>query len=88
MILIVRNKVEDYERWKQVFDLDAARAAAAGLDVIKMWRDVEDANNVFFMMTVESKASALAFMNDPASADTGKRSGVIDGDAYFLEEID
>lgn len=74
--------------WKQIFDLETERAATAGLHLLNMWRDVQDPNNVFFMMAVESKASALAFMNDPASAETGERSGVIDGEAYFLDEVD
>lgn len=86
MRLLVRNRVKDFASWKQVFDADADRAARAGLTLLDIWRDADDPNEVFFMLAVESKARAQAFMADPASAESGERSGVIDGDAHFLQD--
>jgi hypothetical protein len=85
--MLVRNRVEDFERWKVFFDAEDGTAEAAGLKLIKLWRAIEDPNNVFFIFEVASIERATAFLNDPNSAEVGKASGVIDGEYHFANEV-
>ena len=42
-------------------------------------------DNVFFLFEVASLERAQAFISDPAAAEAGKISGVLDGEYHFLE---
>jgi len=85
LTMLVRNRVRDYSRWKSVFDSQGLAAREAGLALTDLWRDIEDANNVFFLFRVSDLEKARAFISDPKSAEVGKAAGVIDGEIYFLE---
>ena len=87
MQLLVRNRVKDYAVWRQVFDADTEAAADYGLSVARVWRAHDDANNVFFLLNVESVERANAFMARPESQANGERSGVIDGEFFFLQAV-
>ena len=83
--MLVRNTVEDFGRWRRVFDAQAAAGRSAGLNVLQMWRSVDDPNEVYFLLDVEDRARAEAFMDTPESAAAGTKAGVIEGDVRFLE---
>ena len=85
MVLLVRNRVRNVDTWKRVFDGQAAAGAAAGLTVLHMWRSVDAPDEIFFVLDVADRAAAEAFMASPESAAVGVESGVIDGEARFLE---
>lgn len=85
--MLVRNRIEDYERWRSLFDAEAEPAAAYGLELSGVWREVGDPNNVFFMFEVESVERAQAFLDRPESAEVGKAAGVVDGDYHFVEDV-
>ena len=85
MVLLVRNRVEDVDRWKRVFDGQAAAGAAAGLTVVQVWRSVDATDEVFFLLKVEDRARAEAFMASPESAAVGVEAGVLDGEVHFLD---
>ncbi len=84
-VMLCRNRVADFEKWKSVFDSNARALHDTGLRLMNLWRDVEEPNNVFFLFEVKDTDKARAFINDPAAAETGKRSGVLDGECHFLE---
>ena len=83
--LLCRCLVEDYPKWKSVFDSHAAAHREAGLLLLNVWRSVEDPNNVFFLFDVTDINKANEFLNSPASAEAGKVSGVLEGEFFFLE---
>jgi hypothetical protein len=85
IVMLCRNRVADFLRWKAVFDSHAQAHRAPGLRLRDLWREVEEPNNVFFMFEVVSLNTAQAFISDPAAAETGKSSGVLDGEYHFLE---
>ena len=87
MVLLVRNKVKDFDRWKRVFDSQDKSARAAGLVLIQMWRSVDETNEVFFTFEVEDRAGAESFMSSPEAASAGGEAGVIDGDYHFLTPV-
>ena len=86
--MLVRNRVEDYDRWKKVFDEQDAAAREAGLVLTDLWRDADDPNNVFFVLSIGDLEKARAYVADPESAEVGKRAGVIDGEIHYVERED
>ncbi len=86
--MLCRNRVEDYEKWRRVFDSHTEAHREAGLHLTDLWTDIEDANNVFFLFSVASLEKARAFIADPASAEAGKDAGVLDGEFHFLQRVD
>lgn len=87
MILMVRNRVKDIDRWKRVFDEQEAAGLAAGLSVLDVWRSADRADEVFFILGVEDRAKAEAYMATPEAAAVGEQAGAIEGEYWFLEEF-
>ena len=85
LVMLCRNRVEDYVKWRSVFDSHASEARDAGLILLHLWRHTEDPNNVFFVFKVADLQKAQAFIRTPGAAKTGKASGVLDGEWHFLE---
>ena len=85
MVMLCRNRVANFEKWKSVFDSNTPALRDAGLRLMNLWRDVEEPNNVFLLFEVKDTDKARAFITDPAAAEAGKRSGVLDGECHFLE---
>jgi hypothetical protein len=74
LVMLCRNRVADFPKWKAVFDSHAEAHRAAGLRLRDLWRDVEEPNNVFFVLEVASLDRAQAFIGDPAAAESGRTS--------------
>ena len=87
MLLLVRNRVKDIEHWKKVFDEQEAAGIAAGLSVKAVWRAVDKADEVFFILGVEDRARAEAYMATPEAAAVGEEAGATEGEFWFLEEF-
>jgi hypothetical protein len=86
--MLCRNRLVDFARWKRVFDSHAEEHRKAGLNLLHLWRSLDNPNNVFFLFEVNSMAKARDFISAPEAAEAGRASGVIDGEMHFLEEID
>ncbi len=84
--MLCRNRVADFTRWKAIFDSHAESHQDTGLRLVKMWRSVEDPNNVFFMFDVENIDQARAFVSAPEAAKVGEAAGVVDGEYHFIED--
>jgi len=82
--LLCRNRVQDFDRWKSVFDSHAEAHRAAGLLLVHLWRDESNANDVFFLFEIADVEKAKAFIADPKAANAGRASGVIEGEYRFL----
>jgi hypothetical protein len=86
--MLCRTLVEDYDKWKAVFDSHAAAHREAGLVLLNLWRSIEDSNNVYFLFEVSDIDRANEFLHSPASAEAGEASGVLEGEYHFLESGD
>lgn len=84
-VMLCRNRVADFQKWKAVFDSHAPSHRAAGLKLMYLWRDNENPNNFFFVFEVSNLDRARAFINDPSSAEIGRAAGVLDGEYHFLK---
>lgn len=89
MFLFVRNKVNDFDHWRRVFDANLHPTQAAGFKLTHLWRSVDDPNTVFFLFEVEDRGRVEAYMSTPEAASVGLEAGVVEGDYHFLiaEEI-
>ena len=88
MKLLVRNRVEDVDRWKRRFDEQEDAARAAGLTLVHLWRSADEPEQLYFLFDVEDRARAEAFMSTPEAEAVGRAAGVVDGAAWFLTEWD
>jgi hypothetical protein len=84
--MLCRNRVADYSRWKAVFASHAAAHQDVGLLLLKIWRALDDPNNVFFLFEVASIEKAREFISNPEAAKAGESSGVLDGNYHFVED--
>ena len=82
--LLCRNRVVDFGRWWEIFESHADAHKNSGLILVKLWRDTEDSNNVFFLFDLESLEKARAFVSNPEAAEAARHSGVIEGELHFL----
>ena len=87
MQLLVRNRVRDFATWRRYFDEGNALGSKYGVSLARMWQASDDPNNVFFLLDIESVEMTEAFMATPESHELGEKSGVLDGEAYYLNAV-
>jgi hypothetical protein len=84
--LLCRNRVADFARWRTIFASHQTAHRNAGLRLLKLWRSLEEPNNVFFLFEVDSVEKAREFIGNPEAAKAGEASGVLDGEYHFMED--
>ncbi len=75
--MLCKNRVEDFDRWRRVFDSHADAHRDAGLNLLHLLRDNTDPNMVVFLFRVDDLDRAQAFIQAPAASDAADTSGVI-----------
>ena len=85
VMMLCRNRVADFTKWKDVFDSHAPAHRDSGLRLMHLWREVEEPDSVFFLFEVTDIDKARAFIGNPAAGEAGEASGVLDGEYHFLE---
>ena len=83
--MLCRNRVADYASWRAVFDSHLEAQRDSGLQLVNLWRDLEEPNNVFFLFEVTDEEKARAFVTDPSAERVGKEAGVLDGEIHFVD---
>ena len=88
--LLVRHKVDDYERWQSVFDHHhGATREQSGSKGGWILRNADDPNELVILLEWDSLDNARHFANADELREAMQRAGVADQqDVYFLEEID
>jgi heme-degrading monooxygenase HmoA len=86
---IVIHTVEDYEKWKKVFDEDASRRKSLGSKGGRLYRSADKPNEMTIVWDWESAEKARQFATDPALREVMERAGVVGmPQVIFLEEIE
>jgi hypothetical protein len=75
--VILNHRVEDYNKWRPVFDADVRRRKEAGMTNERVFRSAEDPNSIYIIADVADPASTAKMMNDPELAAKMKEGGVI-----------
>ena len=85
--LLVHNQVEDYNKWKLIFDEHASFRSQMGSKGGKVFRNKENPNDIFILFEWDSIENAQKFSQSDNLKEIMKKAGVISKpDVYFLEE--
>ena len=77
--LLIRHKVEDYERWKKAFDDDEANRRASGSHGGHLLRDKDDPNLITILLEWDDEDSLRSFMESDTLQER-MRSGTVTGE--------
>lgn len=84
-----RLKVEDYAKWKPVFDqLSAARKASGGAKKGILLRDADNPNEITILIEWDNLENARKFIQSDVVKNALKKSGAIRSDFYYLNEVE
>jgi hypothetical protein len=86
-IMAVNHVVEDYDRWKAVFDEFPPSKGRAKFHRIN--RNVDDLNNITVVAGFETLDAALGFRENPDLKDAMGRAGVTSAPRFeIFEEVE
>ena len=89
MYFLVRSKVEDYAKWKAVFDEMGGARKAASSKGGHVFRSINDHNEVVVLLEFENSERCDQFARSEDLKQAMQRAGVVDKpDIYLLEEVD
>ena len=74
MQLLTQTTVSDFASFKSDFDADMEKRMNAGLTLLQMWHDADDANTVLCLFNVNDRARAKARLEAEAQT-TGNLTG-------------
>ena len=77
MILMVQQKVRDFDTWKPVFDENADVRRGHGATGHEIYRGVDNPNEITVVNHFPSKTQAQAFAADPSLKEAMERGGVV-----------
>ena len=87
--MLVRHKVEDYEKWKPVFDGHQATRRESGGKGGFLFRNADDPNETIILLEWPDLEDARRFAQSEDLRETMQRAGVAEQpDIYFLEEAE
>ena len=87
--LLVRHKLEDYDRWKPAFDEHGATREQNGSQGGRLFRNVDDPNETVILLAWDDLDNARRFAQSDDLRETMQRAGVAEQpDVYFLEEVE
>jgi hypothetical protein len=85
MKMVCRNKLQNFTKWKAIFDSHRNAHVASGLKLENLWRGADDPNSVIYIFEVTNETKARAFISAPKAVEAAKESGVVDGDYWIVE---
>ena len=87
--LLIRHKVQDYAKWKPVFDEYDATRKASGYRGHQLFRNANDPNETVFIGQWDDLEQMRQFAHSEWLRQAMQRAGVADQpDIYFLEELE
>jgi heme-degrading monooxygenase HmoA len=85
--ILVQQSVEDYEKWKALFDGDGPIRQAGGSKGGIVLRNADDPNHITVLLEWDSLENARAFVSSDELRERMQRAGVTSSpDVYFLDE--
>jgi hypothetical protein len=85
--LMIRHKVEDYDRWKITYDEHKATRDEYGVRQKYLLRNIDNMNEVIALFEVDDLSKAKEFVSSPSLKEALQKSGVQgEPDVDFLKE--
>jgi hypothetical protein len=75
--LLIRHRVQDFGKWKPLYDAHRQARIAAGLKDLNLWRNVDDTSEIFLLFEAADVAKAKAFADSPDLKEKMTAAGVI-----------
>jgi heme-degrading monooxygenase HmoA len=87
--VLIRHKVEDYQRWTPAFDAHGAARKASGSKGGRRLRSAEDPNELVILLEWDNLQKSRQFAQSDDLRNTMQRAGVVGKPGmYFLEELE
>ena len=87
--LLVRHKVENYAKWKAIFDEHSATRKANGSKGGRLFRSATNPNKMVVLFEWDSLDKAQKFAQSPDLREGMQRAGVVgQPDLYFIDEVE
>jgi hypothetical protein len=86
--VLVRHKVQDFDKWKPAYDAHQQARAAAGLQELHLWRNGDDPNDIFLLFEAADVAKAKAFAASPDLKEKMTSAGVLGQPEIFFLAAD
>lgn len=85
--LLIRNTVEDFARWKPVFDQHGGMRKAAGSKGGRLFHNAENPNDVLILFEWDDVQNAREFADSAGLREAMKEAGVVGRpEVFFLED--
>jgi hypothetical protein len=86
--VLLSHKIKEYAHWKPYFDKDEPKRLQAGIKIAKLFRSLEDPNNIHVLMTVNSMEKFNNFLRSPDLKNILEESGVVsEPELKIMQEI-
>jgi heme-degrading monooxygenase HmoA len=86
--ILVQQSVEEYDKWKTVFDEHGATRLAAGSKGGPVLRNADDPNHITVLLEWDTMDNARAFADSDDLREAMQRAGVTGApDVFFLDEV-
>ena len=82
----VRHTLEDYSKWKTLFDGHSDVREKYGCTSASVFASVENPNDVLVEIVWENKEGAMQFLHDPSLKETMDKAGVIGKPEFSFSE--
>ncbi len=76
-LLIVQHKVRDYADWRPVFDAHESSRVGAGITNPRVYRGIEDANDITMLFDVADAERARAWAGEEDLKTAMQKAGVL-----------
>jgi hypothetical protein len=87
--LLIRHKVKDFDKWKEVFDRQAEDRSRLGCLGGSLYRTVSDPNDVAVVFTWSDAQGAKEFVESNGLRQSMRESGVVNPpELRFLEFVE
>ena len=85
--VLVTHEVEDYEKWRPLFDEDESDRAAAGMITLGVGKDKDNANMISIMFALDDLDKAKEMMASEELKTTMQEAGVIGEPTFKWMEV-
>jgi quinol monooxygenase YgiN len=87
--VLIRHKVEDYAKWKSVFDEHGPARKASGCKGGQLLRSADNPNELVILLEWNEIANARQFVQSDDLRQAMQRAGVTgQPDVFFLDEVE
>lgn len=73
----MNHKVKDFNKWKPIYEKDAATRAHYGLKELHLARKADNPNEVYMIFETNDVAKSLKMMDDPELGRKMQEAGVL-----------